>query len=122
MKGEIMRRLLLAAVAVTLGFVGSAQAVCDHRTTTCFTNVDVSGTLSAGSVDCGTTGTFTTATVTALTVSTTTVKGTQGLRFQGYIAASGTPLAADIIGIDSSHILYISTGTGAGAWVKVGGQ
>ena len=33
-----------------------------------------------------------------------------------------TPTAAGLLGIDSSYILYISTGTGRGAWEKVGGQ
>lgn len=33
-----------------------------------------------------------------------------------------TPTAAGYLGIDSSYVLYISTGTGRGAWVKIGGQ
>lgn len=44
-----MRKLLLA-VAVILGYAVAAQATCDHRTQTCFTSVDVSGALSAGSL------------------------------------------------------------------------
>jgi hypothetical protein len=130
-----MKRLL-AALVVTLGLVASAQAVCDHRTTTCFTNVDVSGALSVGSSNITTSPltasdvnatygvTGATATFTTLTVSTVTISGSQGLRLTAgsITAASTVPAAANILAHDSSNVLYISTGTGAGAWVKVGGQ
>lgn len=40
-----MRKLLLA-VAVTLGFAMLAHAVCDPRTTTCLTSLDVANTVT----------------------------------------------------------------------------
>lgn len=35
---------------------------------------------------------------------------------------SGTPTAAGLIAFDTNYVMYVSTGTGAGAWVKIGGQ
>ena len=56
--------------------------------------------------------------------STMTISGSQGLRFQTatITAASTVPAAAGILALDSAYVLYVSTGTGAGAWVKIGGQ
>ncbi len=45
-----MRKLLFVALAVTLGFVGMAHAVCDSRTTTCYSAIDVSGNATVGSL------------------------------------------------------------------------
>ncbi len=67
------------------------------------------------------TGTFTPPIVS---VATMTITGTQGLRTTAFISSAATtvPIAAGILAFDSSYILYVSTGTGAGAWVKIGGQ
>lgn len=35
---------------------------------------------------------------------------------------TSSPLKAGIIGIDSSFDVYVSTGTGVSAWIKIGGQ
>ena len=35
---------------------------------------------------------------------------------------TSSPARAGIIGIDSNFDVYVSTGTGAGAWVKIGSQ
>ncbi len=67
-------------------------------------------------------GTFTPPLVS---VGTFTVTGQQGVRLTGgqFITPAATvPAAAGILGLDSSYVLYISSGTGTGAWVKIGGQ
>ena len=35
---------------------------------------------------------------------------------------NSAPSAAGILAIDSSYVLYVSTGTGEGAWVKIADQ
>lgn len=130
-----MKKLLLAVLIATLGYVVTAHAVCDHRTTTCFTNVDVSGTLSTASSNITTSPltasdvnatygvTGTSATFTTAAISTMTLSGAQGLRMsQSVIDITAAPAAANILAHSSTFVLYISTSTGAGAWVKVGGQ
>lgn len=131
-----MKRLL-AALVVTLGLAGLAgvaHAVCDSRTTTCFTNVDVSGTLSTGSSNITTTplvasdvnATYgvTAATITASGLLTLGSSTAYSIKISSKTAAipSGTPSAAGLIAFDSTYVMYVSTGTGAGAWVKIGGQ
>lgn len=48
-----------------------------------------------------------------------------GITFSGTVITSSgttTPGAANIIAIGNQNVLLISTGTGQGAWVKVGAQ
>lgn len=128
-----MKRLLVA-YAVILGLAVSAQAVCDHRTTTCFTNVDVSGTLSTNACTCtnqtltpldvNATYGVTAATITASGVLTLGSSTPYSIKFSSKTAAipAGTPSTAGLIAFDSTYVMYVSTGTGAGAWVKIGGQ
>ncbi len=131
--GNLMRKYLLASL-LAFGFVASAQAAATKFTDVNCRNLTVTGTLTSGGCTCTN---ISTTTLTAndlvanfgvatstITVSTMTVSGAQGLRTaQGHITAASTvPAAAGILAHDSSWILYISTGTGAGAWVKVGGQ
>lgn len=134
-----MRKLLIA-VAVTLGFAALARATCDSRTTTCFTNVDISGALTTGSSNITTsplTASDVAATygVTAATITTTgaatiggvinTASGTPyAIKFSSKTAAvpTGTPSATGILAVDNSNLLYISTSTNAGGWQKVGAQ
>jgi len=33
-----------------------------------------------------------------------------------------TPTASGLLGFDATYVMYVSTGTGRGAWVKIGGQ
>ncbi len=47
---------------------------------------------------------------------------TAPLRLSGNITETAAPASADLIGINSSFDVYVSTGTGIGAWVLVGGQ
>jgi hypothetical protein len=50
---------------------------------------------------------------------------TSGIRFTSVETISvgvSTPTAAGLLGIDATYVLHISTGTGRGAWVKIGGQ
>lgn len=122
-----MRKLLMA-VAVTLGLAALAHADCDSRTTTCLTNLDVSGSLTTGVCSCSnistTTLTGATINVTTLNVATATVSGVQGLRMAQPSIVPGTtvPGAAYILGHDSNGLLYISTGTLSSQWYKVGAQ
>lgn len=110
-----MRKLLLA-VAVTLGVVRLAQATCD-TTTTCFTALDVSGNTAVGSLTVSGTA--------ALTgVLNTATSTPYAIKFSSVTAAvpAGSPSAANILAVTTGSVLYISTGTGPGAWVKVGAQ
>ncbi len=117
-----MKKLLLAAVLAVLA-LKIAHAVCDSRTTSCFTAVDVSGALTTGSLsNAGATTLTGTLTAGTIAVSTITISGSQGLRLGTVAATTSTPAAAGILIRNSSNELYISTGTGAAAWVKVGGQ
>jgi hypothetical protein len=50
---------------------------------------------------------------------------TSGLRLtttESITVGVSTPSASGLIGIDSSYNLYISSGTGRGAWIKIGTQ
>lgn len=60
-----------------------------------------------------------------LTVSgTITVDtSTEAFKFgEASLDTASAPSAAGILAVDSSYDLYIATGTGAGAWVLIGGQ
>lgn len=122
---------ILAAGFAVAAFIGLAFAA------TTFTNLKSEGTLEvdgatqldstvavAGAATLSSTLAVTGAsTLTgAVTLSTVTVNGTQGLRFGISVDTTSTPAAAGILAKNSSNELYISTGTGAAAWVKVGGQ
>jgi len=61
----------------------------------------------------------------SITVPTVVWTGTQGLKFTGTVITSSgttTPSAANILAIGNQNVLLISTGTGTGAWTKVGAQ
>lgn len=111
-----MRKLLLVALAVTLGFVSQAHAVCD-TTTTCMTAIDVSGNASAGTLtvsgSASLTGVLNTASSTAYAIKISSTTGA---------IPAGTPTAAGLVAFDKSFVMYVSTGTTANSWVKVGGQ
>lgn len=119
---KIMRTVLIAFLAA-LGTAALSQAAATKFTDLQCRNMTITGSLTSNGCTCTniSTATLTTASITA---STITVSGAQAIRLPAnYITANATvPAAANILGIDSAHILYISTGTGAGAWVKVGGQ
>jgi len=127
-----MKRLI-AALVVALGFATLAHAVCDHRTTTCFTNVDVSGTLSTGNCTCTNTTLspldanvtygVTAATVTATGLGTFARVTASSYTFTGASSVSVAPIRSRELVIDSTFNVYVSTCTNvAGCWVKVGGQ
>lgn len=47
---------------------------------------------------------------------------TEGIAFGTAVSTTSSPSQAGLLRRNSSNELYISTGTGAGAWVKVGAQ
>jgi hypothetical protein len=123
-----MQKVLLA-VAVTLGLAALAHATCDTRTQTCFTSIDVSGAASVGSMtNSGNStvgGTLAVTGATTLTAVLNTASSTAySIKISSKTAAipAGTPTAAGLIAFDSTYVMYVSTGTGPGAWVKIGGQ
>ncbi len=119
----------LLAFLVAMLSVTVAQAA-----KTKFTNVEVTGTLdvdgamTTGVCSCSniSTTTLTANTLiatTSVTASSATLSSTTTpLKFTGAITTSSSPAAAGILGINSSNVLYISTGTSAGAWQKVSSQ
>ena len=110
-----MKKILAALVAVA-AFGNAplfAAATQDSRTKTTFSNVVVTGTLEVDgtqNVD------------GSVSLSTVTISGSNGLRFATVVSTSTAPSAAGVLARNTANELYISTGTGAGAWVKVGGQ
>jgi len=42
--------------------------------------------------------------------------------FKNDLDITSSPEKAGLVGLTSSFIMYVSTGTGPGAWVKIGGQ
>lgn len=46
----------------------------------------------------------------------------QNVAFGVAVTTTSSPARAGLIGVNASNTLYISTGTGAGAWVVVGSQ
>lgn len=109
---------LLALIAVEVSFA-AATKFTDLQCS----NLTVTGALTSGGCTCTNISTAT-LTTTNIIASTVTLSGSQGLRLApgNITAASTVPAAANILAHDSSNVLYISTGTGAGAWLKVGAQ
>jgi hypothetical protein len=109
-------RILLAFLLLGLG--GVAQAA-----STKFTDLRATGDLTVGddatiSGDLAVTGT---ASVTGLL--STSASTPYSLRISSAnVDITSTPSAAGIIGLTTAFVLYVSTGTGPAAWVKVGGQ
>ncbi|MFA5407857.1 MAG: hypothetical protein WC343_03700 [Bacilli bacterium] len=65
------------------------------------------------------------ATITSLSISSMTVTNlstVDTVRFAVDLDTATTPSSAGIIGINSSYDVYVSTGTGAEAWVLIGSQ
>ena len=51
------------------------------------------------------------------------LSSTEAFQFgEASLNTSSSPSAAGILAVDSGYDLYISSGTGPGAWIKVGGQ
>ncbi len=128
-----MKKYLLAFLMVWMTSMTAHAAATKFTDIQC-RNATITGTLTSGGCTCTN---ISTTTLTAndlvanfgvvastVAVSTMTISGTQGLRMAaGNITVVSTvPAAANILAHDSSNVLYISTGTGAGAWVKVGSQ
>jgi hypothetical protein len=90
-----------------LGLVSSAQAAA-----TKFKDLTVTGNLVV-------TGTSTHTGVIATSASTP-----YAVSIASVTAAvpAGTPTAAGLIAFSTTYVMYVSTGTGPGAWVKIGGQ
>jgi hypothetical protein len=135
--GKLVQKYLLTFL-LALAIVDVA-----HAAATTFTDVHVKKTLvvdgavTAGSVNCSNVSTTTltandliatygvkASTFTATGLITLGNSTAYSLKVSSITAAipAGTPSAAGLIAFDSSYVMYISTGTGAGAWVKVGGQ
>lgn len=121
--GKLVQKYLLAFL-VSLLMVQTA-----HAAKTKFTNVEVTGTLdvdgamTTGVCSCSNISTATLTSVNAQ-ISTATFSGSQPVRFGPPITSSVTvvPAALNILAVDASHNLYISTATTTGGWVKVGVQ
>src|SRR6266850_8235257 len=123
---KLLKKYLLIFL-LGLAFVEAVNAAATKFTDVNCRNLTVTGTLTSGGCTCTN---ISTTTITAndvnvtygvtsstLTVSTMTVTGSQGLRLsQSPITITGAPAAANILGVSSTNVLYISTGTGAGAW------
>lgn len=127
--------LKTALVVLAFASVAAAAATQDSRTKTSFTNIVVTGTAEVDgamtvdgvlTVSSQTiTGTQTVAGAQTVTgVITTSASTPYSIKISSKTAAvpGGTPTAAGLIAFDSTYVMYVSTGTGAGAWVKVGGQ
>jgi hypothetical protein len=115
-----MTKATAALIAILLlGLGGSAQAA-----PTRFTDLQATGDLTVGD-DATITGdlavTGNAAVTGVLSTSAATPYAIQ-ISSKTAVVPTGTPSAAGILAFDSSWVLYVSTGTGAGAWVKVGGQ
>lgn len=82
-----MKKLLLAVVVATLGFVGRAHAVCDPRTTTCLTGLEVTGT--------------STVTGTSAIVGNQTVSGNQTIAGTLQLSAPSSPFTRTIAQINA---------------------
>ena len=54
-------------------------------------------------------------------VSSGTITNTGGFILP-VVSTTSAPSAAGILAVNSAYTVYISTGTGAGAWTKVGAQ
>jgi len=107
-----MKKSLFAALLFTLGFAELAHAVCDHRTTTCMTALDVSGAVAIGGP------------VTHTAVINTASSTPYAIKFSSRTSAipTGTPAAVGILAVGLDNILYISTSTNLAGWQKVGAQ
>lgn len=133
---KLMKKYLLA-VLLGLGAVTVSNAAVGKTKFTDLqcTNLTVTGTLTNAGCSCtntsfastvtfdkgiaSSTGTFT----GAVSVSTMSVSGTTGFRLLGAFITPGTDAGvAGALAYASSYVLYVGTGTGVGAWVKVGGQ
>lgn len=149
--GHRMKMVLLAFL-VTLASATLAQAAATKFTDVQCRNITVTGTLTSGGCTCtnistttlnaadvnatygvtGATATFTSETLGSLDTNTASLTGlltlgsdtAYSVKVSSITAAipTGTPTAAGLIAFDKSYVLYVSTGTGPGAWVKVGGQ
>ena len=114
-----MKKLVLVALLVTLGF-GQAHAVCDPRTTTCLTGLEVTGT--------------STVTGTSVITGNQTVSGNQSVAGTLTLTAPSTPYSRSIAQINAltagttyqtvictdcvRSAICISTGSvNPGAWV-----
>lgn len=125
-----MKRALLAALLAILVGTGTAFAACDSRTETCFRNISVSGTTELdGATTVGGTLAVTGAStlsgaLTTTGVITTSASTPYAIAIDSVTAVvpTGTPTRAGLIAFSTTYVMYVSTGTGPGAWVKVGGQ
>lgn len=133
---KIMKKYLLAFL-LGLGAITVSNAATPNtkfKNLQC-ENLNVTGTLTNSGCSCTNTSFASTVTFAAgvasttgtfsgvVSLSTVTVSGAEGLRMSGsVIDITAAPSASHILGISATHVLYISTSTGAGAWVKVGGQ
>lgn len=111
-----MRKYVLATFLAAL--TGLAISGLVHAAgTTKLTNVQVTGTLAV------TGATSHTGNVTHTGTIYTSATTPYGIVISSKTAA--IPAGVGVLGalaVDSTYVLYIGTGTGVGAWVKVGGQ
>lgn len=128
----IKRHLLLSALIVFLIGAGAAVAFNQYRMTV-FNDVQVDDVVlntdnvrgSDGVARLTTSASAPNAMLTGVTASTGTASFPYGsFGFLSVITSSGTvaPPAANYLAVGNGNILIISTGTGTGAWVKVGAQ
>jgi hypothetical protein len=102
-----------------LGLVSSAQAAA-----TKFKDLTVTGNLTVTGTTTHTGAVTNTAGTTTSGVITTSASTPYAISIASVTAAvpAGTPTAAGLIAFSTTYVMYVSTGTGAGAWVKVGSQ
>lgn len=105
-------KIHLLALLAAFVLVGSA-----HAAATKFTNVTVTGTLTTAT-------SAVTGNQTVTGVINTSASTPYAVAIGSVTAAvpAGTPSAAGLIAFSTTYVMYVSTGTGPGAWVKVGGQ
>lgn len=115
---------ILAAAFAVLALVGHVSGFNQYVVTK-FSDVQVEDLKLNGNDILDSAGT-TRITVGATTTVTGTVTASNVQGFQWTRSSSdpvsGTATAVGIIAISSASVVYVSTGTGSNAWVKVGSQ